>query len=428
MAKKREGFSVAELLKQKAELLAGKEVAAPGQRGFSVFKLASGELQFRMTYVHNGQRRRISLGLFDRDGRDGRLTLADANARYDEARALLRDGIDPKAQREAEKNAAERAALEEKRAPTFAQLFAEYDARELSTKRTGADMKRLIERNVLPALGKRKVAEITRRDVAVLLNDIRDAGSPATADKLTTILVRCMNYACEAGILDVNPLAGIKRTTSEPRDRALRDEEVRAIWTVLATSSMHPGTALALKLILATGQRPGEVVGLGWSEIDGDVWTIPAARAKNSRAHRVPLSPLALELLDRARILAGASAYAFPSPHHRPGQPDTDRPMDRHSLSRAVLRNLGLFGTEAWTPHDLRRTCRTGLAALGIPHEIAERVVGHAQDRITATYNQHSYDREKRKALDAWARHLHEIVTDTPPASNVVALPTRGAS
>ena len=94
--------------------------------------------------------------------------------------------------------------------------------------------------------------------------------------------------------------------------------------------------------------------------------------------------------------------------------------MDRHSLSRAVARNLERFGTAAWTPHDLRRTMRTGLAALGIPHEIAERVVGHAQDRITATYNQHSYDCEKRAALDAWARRLSAITGDQAGRSNVV--------
>lgn len=417
MAKKREGFTVAELLKLKAELAAGKESAAPGQQGFSVLKLASGELQFRFTYFFNGQRRRLSFGTFDRDGRDGRLTLAEAGARYDGARALLRNGIDPKAQRDMDRTAAARAELEAQRAPTFDALFAEYTERELSTKRTGADLRRLIERNALPTLGPRKVKELTRREVVLLLNGIRDAGSPATADKVTTVLVRCLNYACEAGILDVNPLAGIRRGKSEPRERALSDDEVRAVWRGLDGSDMHRSTALALRLILTTGQRPGEVAGLAWQEIDADVWTIPAARAKNGRAHRVPLSALARELLAEARDIAGASAYAFPSPRG-----SEDRPMERHSLSRAVLRNLARFGIAAWTPHDLRRTMRTGLAALGIAHEVAERVVGHAQDRITATYNQHSYDKEKRAALEAWGRRLGEIIEGAPAAANVVAL------
>lgn len=428
MAKKREGFTVAELLKLKAELPAGKEAPAPGQQGFSVLKLPSGELQFRFTYFFSGQRRRLSLGMFDRDGRDGRLTLAAAGERYDEARALLRDGLDPKAQRDAARTENERVALEEKRAPTFAAVFAEYNERELSSKRTGADLKRLIERNALPVLGPRKVKDVTRREVVLLLNGIRDAGSPATADKVTTILVRCLNYACEAGMLDVNPLTGIKRGKSKPRERALSDAEVRAVWCGLDTSGIHRGTVLALKLILATGQRPGEVAGLAWREIDDDVWTLPAARTKNGRAHRVPLSALALGLLEEARALAGTSAYVFPSPQRHVKQPEADRPLDRHSLSRAVLRKLDALGMPAWTPHDLRRTMRTGLAALGIPHEIAERVVGHAQDRITATYNQHSYDREKRAALGAWGRRLVEITGDPAPASNVVALPARGTA
>lgn len=391
--------------------------------GLSVRIGKTGTAMFRFTYRSpgDGKIKRIAIGNYlpanqraDHNVDDG-VTLAEARKEALRLRELVKAGIDPAETVKAEKAAAESAKLAELRAPTFTALFADYDGRELSTKRTGADLKRLIERNALPTLGSRKAAEITRREVVAMLNGIRDAGSPATADKVTTILVRCFNYACEQGFLDVNPLAGIRRGKSEPRERALNDDEVRAVWRSLDGSDMHRSTALALKLILATGQRPGEVAGLAWGEIDGDVWTIPAARAKNKRAHRVPLSELALELLAEARDVAGDSAYAFPSPRGA-----DDRPMDRHSLSRAVARNLERFGTAAWTPHDLRRTMRTGLAALGIPHEIAERVVGHAQDRITATYNQHSYDCEKRAALDAWARRLSAITGDQAGRSNVV--------
>lgn len=385
----------------------------------------TGSRMFRFTYraPADGKIKRVAIGNYlparqraDHNAETG-VTLAEARKEALRLRELVKAGIDPAETVQAERTAAEAARLAELRAPTFDALFAEYTERELSTKRTGADLRRLIERNALPTLGPRKVKELTRREVVLLLNGIRDAGSPATADKVTTVLVRCLNYACEAGILDVNPLAGIRRGKSEPRERALSDDEVRSVWQRLDGSDMHRSTALALKLILTTGQRPGEVAGMAWQEIDADVWTIPAARAKNGRAHRVPLSALALELLAEARDIAGDSAYAFPSP-----KGSEDRPMERHSLSRAVARNLARFGTAAWTPHDLRRTCRTGLAALGIAHEIAERVVGHAQDRITATYNQHSYDKEKRAALEAWGRRLGEIIEGAPAAANVVAL------
>ncbi|TCO83000.1 integrase [Plasticicumulans lactativorans] len=406
----------------------------PDRDGLALRVGTSGTATFRFSYRSpaDSRIRRITLGRYlpanQRTGTNQGegLTLKEARTEALRLRELVKAGIDPMATVKAEQAAAEAAKLAELRAPTFAALLAEYDERELSTKRTGADMRKLVERNALSTLGPRKVKEITRREVVLLLNDIRDAGSPATADKLTTILVRCFNYACEAGILDANPLAGIKRSKSEPRERALNDAEVRAVWCGLDTSGIHRGTVLALKLILATGQRPGEVAGLAWREIDDDVWTLPAARTKNGRAHRVPLSALALGLLEDARALAGTSAYVFPSPQRRVEQPEADRPLDRHSLSRAVLRKLEALGMPAWTPHDLRRTMRTGLAVLGIPHEIAERVVGHAQDRITATYNQHSYDREKRAALDAWGRRLVEITGDEALTPNVVAL--RGAA
>lgn len=391
--------------------------------GLSVRIGKTGAAMFRFSYRSptDGKIKRISLGRYlaasQRAGHnagDG-VTLAEARAEALRLRGLVKAGIDPAESVKAEKAATEAAKLAALRAPSFKELFADYDARELSTKRTAADLRRLIERNALPTLGPRKVAEITRREVVAMLNGIRDAGSPATADKVTTILVRCFNYGCEQGLLTVNPLAGIRRGKPVPRERALNDDEVRAVWCGLDGSDMHRSTALALKLVLATGQRPGEVAGLAWAEIDADVWTIPAARAKSGRAHRVPLSGLALVLLAEARDVAGDSAYAFPSPRG-----SDDRPMDRHSLSRAVARNLDRFGTAAWTPHDLRRTMRTGLSAIGIAHEIAERVIGHTQDRITATYNQHTYDCEKRSALDAWARRLSAITGDQAGRSNVV--------
>jgi integrase len=143
-----------------------------------------------------------------------------------------------------------------------------------------------------------------------------------------------------------------------------------------------------------------------WDEINGDTWNIPAARRKGRTAHSVPLCSLALEILNEARLISGQSVFVFQSP-----QGGADRPTERLSLSRAVSRHLQECGfNEAWTPHDLRRTVRTGLAELGIGDLVAEQVLGHKIGGIMGVYNQHSYATEKRQALEKWERHIRRIV------------------
>lgn len=165
-----------------------------------------------------------------------------------------------------------------------------------------------------------------------------------------------------------------------------------------------------------------------WSEVQGRMWTIAANRRKTGIAHTVPLTDTALAILDAARVeserlakrrKAKSAGFVFEA---RP-----ERPVTTAAMSRAVIRHAEALGNEDssdghWTPHDLRRTCRTGLAAAGIPEHVAELTIGHTRKGIAAVYDLHRYDAEKRKALEAWERRLLRIASGENPDENVVSI------
>jgi integrase len=132
-------------------------------------------------------------------------------------------------------------------------------------------------------------------------------------------------------------------------------------------------------------------------------WTIPPARTKNGLAHRVPLSDLALNLLGRVKTLSGDSAYLFPSPRG-------NGPITVRALTRAVDRNIKALGVADFTPHDLRRTVASHMAGFGIPRLVISKILNHVEPGITAIYDRHSYDPEKRDALARWAERLGGLV------------------
>jgi integrase len=167
------------------------------------------------------------------------------------------------------------------------------------------------------------------------------------------------------------------------------------------------------KLLLLTAQRLNEVAQMRWSEIDrkNAVWVIAADRTKSGRETEVPLSSLALEILDDLPRFTDGD-YVFTTTGGR-------RPVS--GFNKMKTRTDDLSGVTGWRLHDLRRTARTGLAELGVPEIIAEMVMNHApRNALAKIYNRHEYAVEKRDALERWANRLREITE--PPPENVVKL------
>ncbi|MDO8956992.1 MAG: tyrosine-type recombinase/integrase [Deltaproteobacteria bacterium] len=384
--------------------------------GLSLRVMPSGAKSFVYRYLADGIPRRMTLGIYAPElsqelsdyhippavGKLPFLTLAEARGMHAEARAKVARGIDPGAEK--------KAALDtRKAAPTFEDFIGEFWEVELKEKKSGPETLRLLQKDIVPAWGKRKVADIKRRDIVLLLDRVRERGL-VMGNRVHGALTRLFNFSAERGIIDDSPCTRIRKSVENGRSRVLNDDEIRLLWAALALDSkaidVYHISKLALKMILLTGQRPGEVCGMTWEEIDGDgFWNIPASRMKNGEPHRVPLTSMAVDVIEAARPYSGDCDFVF-----RSSFKDRDA-MTTRALSRAIIRHWQEIGfQEKFTPHDLRRTLRTRLAELGVSDVVAERVLGHKLQGVLGIYNRHSYDVEKRQALASWEKRLCEIL------------------
>ena len=277
----------------------------------------------------------------------------------------------------------------------------------------------MLRREVEPFWGSRKAKDVTRRDIIQLLDDIVERGSPVMANRCLAVIRRMFRFAIQKDILGASPCVEIEKPAKEtPRDRVLRPSEIRTFWNGLDGAKMNAGVRLALRFMLVTAQRRGEVGGAPWSEFDLEegLWEIPAARTKNQRAHRVPLSALAVTLLEEIRDAGEGSEWLFPS--RKPGQP-----IDPQVIYHALRTNLETIGIEQFSPHDLRRTAASHMTELGTPRLVVEKVLNHADTSVAAVYDRYDYASEKRRALEGWATRLSEIVSgETKDAGKVVSL------
>lgn len=283
------------------------------------------------------------------------------------------------------------------------------------------DVERAFKRDVFPTWGKRPITEITRRDAVELIDGIA-ARAPVLANRTLAYVRKFFNWCVERDLLAISPCAGVRAPSRErPRDRVLSDGELAEIWRACDRLGWPFGPAV--QLLILTAQRRDEVAWLRWSEIDldGALWTLPRERAKNDRAHEVPLSKQAVALL-RGLPRPTESDLVFTTTGETPVS-GFSHAKDR--LDDIVLKDrrkeAGRMGKPLhevkpiphWVLHDIRRTVTTGLARRGVPPHIADRILNHVQGAIrgvAAIYNRHGYLDERRAALQDWADHVDRLV------------------
>ncbi len=358
------------------------------------------------------------------------------------AREIARDwredigrGIDPKVKQ------AERRRLEERRrADTFAACFGAFADDHLSTLRSGGQVKRAIEVHVLPQWGRRPLTEIRRTDVKDLIRSIQKDG-PILANRLLAYLKKFFAWAVEEELIEASPAAAVKRPAKEnTRDRVLTETEILALWRACEGLGAF---GRAFRLMLTTGQRRSEVGSLAWAEIDrqAGVWRLPHERTKADREHEIPLSPLAIDIIEASPKIAGVP-YVFSTIGRASrgkaaaanGVPLAGWSKAKIALDRAMLVELQKISRERgeeppaalreWHLHDLRRSCATFLAKLGTDRIVISKILNHAEGGVTGVYDRHHYDHEKRRALENWGDRLRAIV-DGGDDSNVVSLGNR---
>jgi integrase len=270
---------------------------------------------------------------------------------------------------------------------------------------TAAEASRILYVYVLPAWKGKRLSQITRRDVHALLDAIVDRGSPIMANRALAQLKTMFAFAIEQDILPASPCAGLKPPAEEvSRDRTLADHEIGAVWRAcdgLSRSVDWMGNEVnrpygdIIKLLALTGQRLREVSEMSWSEIDLEArtWSLPRERCKNGHAHVVPLSEQALAILWGPRT---------------PNDSDLVFGVSGFSRAKKTLDTVAKLSTP-WCLHDLRRTCASGMARLGVAPHVVEAVLNHKSGQVrgvAAVYNRYSYSTEKREALDLWAQHV----------------------
>jgi len=418
MAKKLTARSV-ELAKP--DPLKRREIPDAGKPGLYLVIQPNGKKSWAVRYRFDGRPRKVTLDGFPSLMMAHRLAQAELDK--------VADGRDPAAEKQVAKRARarERAATDDL-FPSVVRTFIERHAKPKN--RSWKETARVLglrpnaETGKLDVLGggladkwgKRRIQEICKRDVLDLLEGITDRGAPIMANRTLAAIRKLFNWCVAREMIEASPCALVAPpAAARSRDRVLTDDEIKAAWGAFSELG-YPFGAIA-KLLLLTGQRIGEVAGMTAPEIDEAQrqWIIPRERAKNDELHVVPLSEAALQIIAELPRIEGDDGFLFTT---------TGRtPVSGFSRAKSKIDELTGPFSEGWTFHDLRRTVASGMARLGISLPVIEKVLNHRSGSfagVVGVYQRHSFDAEKRAALDAWANFITALVEGRP--TNVVAL------
>lgn len=357
----------------------------------------SGSKLWRFRYRFGGKAKMMGLGAYPT------ITLAKARERREDARRLLAEGIDPTAHKQAEKTA--QSAL----AHTFEELAREwyaYNSPRWATS-TAAKALQYMEADILPVIGQRPVQEVTRPELVALVRKVEKRGALNVAGKIRQWLSQIFRYGLAKGSVESNPATDLDvvaaiapRTKNHPH---VPLSEIPILLGKLDVAKCDVMTRIAVRLLLLTGVRPGELRHAPWSEIDLEsaTWTIPAARMKARRAHVVPLPRQAVASLLELKEITGSYPIAFPGRNNR------ERPQSENTVNKA-LHQIGYEGRQ--TGHGFRHLLSTELNSRGYNRDWIERQLAHGdQDEIRDTYNHAHYLEQRRQMMQAWADSIDAL-------------------
>jgi integrase len=267
--------------------------------------------------------------------------------------------------------------------------------------RSERELRRIVGTYIVPRIGNADFVRLRRSDLVAFLDTIEDKHGPATADAVLSTLRSIASWVQKRSDDYVPPFArGMRRVPKHQhqRSRVLSDDELRIVWHAAEGAGM---LGAIIRLLALTCQRRAKVYGMRWADISPDgVWSIPQEPGEKGNGGRLRLPPAALAIVNDQPRLA---PLVFP---HRPS-PTTVR----------IFANR--CGVADWRLHDLRRTSRSLMTRIGVPHEVAEVILGHTIPGVAAVYNRHSYEPEKAVALAKLANTISQIVD---PVDNVIAL------
>lgn len=374
------------------------------ETGLALRVTPTGNKSFYYRYQFAGKKRRFTLGKFPA------ISLAEARERTRKLKTKVNDGVDPQAEKKNRRTAPD---------PTsFKEVSNEFIDIHLPTLRdkTAYEYERIIEKELTPEFGDQQMKDISRHQILSFLDQVaikrksktgNEKGAKTMANRIRSVLSRVYSFGIERGLLEANPVLSIptRKEGENKRERFYSEKEIKKIWE--AFEEEDEPVRSVFKMLMLCGQRKTETSRMKWSDIRGDVWTIPASESKSKRAHDVPLSRFAMDVLEEIKPLTGESDFVFESPAKK-GQPV-------QWFKRAVDRIQDRSKVEDFRIHDLRRTTATYMAKLNVDRTVLGKILNHkglaGDGQVTAIYDRHSYMDEKRQAMNRWAQYLDQVIS-----------------
>ena len=323
----------------------------------------------------------------------GRVTLQMARAEAQKVLAARLEGRDPATEKRESKR--------RMTADRIDDLIEVFIVQHVSKTRKAAEISRLLRREVVSRWGNRCVHAIGKRDIVELASEIAQRGTPMAANTLLKVIKTFLNWCVGRAVIDASPAEGVPLPGKEvARDRVLTNNELASV--IRAARQIGGAYGGIVEMLALTGQRREEVAQMVGDEIDFNsrTWTLPGSRTKNGKPHIVHLSEACIKLIKRA---SGLGSYVFSISGVKPFQNFTNAKRALDELS----------GVTGWRLHDLRRTCVSGMAGLGVPPHVADKILNHQSGTISgvaAVYQRHDFLAERKLALERWGQYIETLV------------------
>ena len=332
--------------------------------GFGLRVSYNGRKSWVVLYRCNGIKGRLTLGRYDV------VPLVEAREQARDALKAALRGDDPAVKKHRDREA-----------PPFKQLADRYiEEYAKPKKRTWQKDRRLLDNNLIPALGRKKAHLITRADLRAELNKVKNRPAPVEANRTFEVVRRLFNWAIEEELLTENPVFKLPKPAVEtPRERTLTADELQALWRALDDTS--PIVRGVFRLMLLSAQRRNEVSRMRWADLDRRErwWNIPAELTKTKRPYRVPLTPAMLAIIEEIEKLSLDPEWVFPRAEGGGAVPETN-------VTRPFRKLIKGTGTAHFVPHDLLHTVTSHMTAMGISQFDVGKVRHHSSRELE---NQH---------------------------------------
>lgn len=367
--------------------------------GFGVRVYPSGKKAFILSYRLKGKKHLYTLGQY------GKITLEMARDLAKKRFGEIADRKDPLQVRKTEKR--KHAYTVEKTVKLFIDKYAKEQTRNWK------EAERILEKDVVPVIGKLPIDEVTKDHIIKILDSIVKRKAGIMANRTLAHMQKLFNWSVERNLIPYSPAYKVSPPAkNKSRDHVIADHELKDIW--LQCSDMEQPFPSIIKLLVLTGQRRGEAASVKWTDIDKEkkLWTIPREVTKSDREHIVPLSDMALEIIEAMPKLGN---YIFST--------TGKRPFENFSRDKKIL--LGLIdnvrkqrneaSARKWRIHDIRRTVASGMARLDVSPHVVEKLLNHKTGTISgvaAVYNRYQYAPQMREAVNMWADHIKKILED----------------